>query len=335
MNWLARYLRDLARDAVQGWNQFWFAPADPATLGLIRLLTGLLLLYTHAVWTLGLEDFFGEHSWVSREALEVLAPRDAHGQPETGNSWSYFWWIDSLPAPWSHRMLWTAHLAALAVFALLALGLLSRFSALAAYLAAIAYIHRARATEFGLDQVNCMLVMYLWIGPSGGAWSLDRLWAAWRHRRRTGQPLADASPSVSANLAIRLLQIHVCIVYLFSALGKFQGISWWSGQALWYVLANPEYHAFPIEWLARWPVLGALLTQIVLYWELFFCALVWPPRLRPLVLAIAVPFHLGIAFGLRILPFGLGMLIACLAFVPPGFVRGLLRRRKTECPGPL
>lgn len=326
MNVLTRYLRDLAVDAVRGWNQFWFTPADPATLAMIRLLAGLLLLYTHAIWTLGLDDFFGEHSWANRAAMQTLAPRGLDDQPTTSYAWSYFWWIDSLPAPWSHRMLWAAHVAALAVFALLALGLFSRTAAVLAYLAAVSYVHRLRATEFGLDQVNCMLAMYLWIGPCGGAWSLDRLWAGWRHGRRTGQTLPAVQPSVAANLAVRLLQLHLCVVYLFSALGKLQGVSWWSGQALWYVLANPEFHAFPVEWLARWPVLTALLTQIVLYWELFFCVLIWSPRLRPLVLAMAVPLHLGIAFGLRILPFGLGMLIACLAFVSPELIRRVLKR---------
>lgn len=326
MSLVTRYLRNLPVDAVRGWNRFWFAPADPATLGLIRLLAGILLLYTHAVWTLGLDDFFGEQSWVTREAIETLTSRDADNQAQTSYAWSYFWWIDSLPPPWSHRVLWAAHLAALVVFALLSLGLFSRAMALAAYLAAVGYIHRVRATEFGLDQVNCMLVMYLWLGPCGGAWSVDRWRAAWRHRRRTGQPLPAAEPSVAANLAIRLLQLHLCVVYLFSALGKLQGVTWWSGQALWYVLANPEYHAFDVEWLARWPVLGALLTETVLYWELCFCVLIWSPRLRPLVLALAVPLHLGIAFGLRILPFGLGMLIACLSFVPPWLVRRMLTR---------
>ncbi|HEX5447352.1 MAG TPA: HTTM domain-containing protein [Pirellulales bacterium] len=326
MTFLARYLRDLAADAVRAWNRFWFTPADPATLALIRLFTGALLLYTHAVWTLGLDEFFGQHSWANREAVDTLIPHDANDQPITSYAWSYFWWIDSLTPPWSARVLWLAHAAALVVFASLALGFFSRSAALLAYLAAVSYIHRVRPTEFGLDQVNCMLAMYLWIGPCGGAWSLDRLWAAWWHRRRTGQPLPEAAPSVGANLAIRLLQLHLCVVYLFSALGKLQGVTWWSGQALWYVLANPEYHAFDIEWLARWPVLAALLTQIVLYWELFFCTLIWWPRLRPLVLAAAVPLHLGIAFGLRILPFGLGMLIACLAFVSPALIRRMLKR---------
>jgi hypothetical protein len=32
-----RYFRELSAAAVEGWDHFWFTPADPATLGLIRI----------------------------------------------------------------------------------------------------------------------------------------------------------------------------------------------------------------------------------------------------------------------------------------------------------
>ena len=36
----ARYLAATARDVAEGWDRFWFTPADPTLLGLIRVLTG-------------------------------------------------------------------------------------------------------------------------------------------------------------------------------------------------------------------------------------------------------------------------------------------------------
>ena len=197
---------ELGRDAVAGWDRFWFTPVDPATLGLVRLLAGALLLYTHAIWTLDLEAFFGQHSWTTREAAESLAlGAPATDSTESGGEspsraatkkgeadqpippfiWSHFWWIPA-DAPWAHTALWASHVAALVVFALLMLGLFSRLAALLAWLLVISYIHRVRATEFGLDQVNGMLAMYLWIGPCGGAFSLDRVWRRWRWA--TGTP---------------------------------------------------------------------------------------------------------------------------------------------------
>ena len=40
MNLVTGYCRDLGRGMQTGWNRFWFSPADPATLGLIRILAG-------------------------------------------------------------------------------------------------------------------------------------------------------------------------------------------------------------------------------------------------------------------------------------------------------
>ncbi len=65
----------------------------------------------------------------------------------------------------------------------------------------------------------------------------------------------------------------------------------------------------------------SLLTQATVWWELFFCVLVWHRMLRPLVLAFAVPLHLGIALGMGMVTFGLVMLIGCASFLPPQLVR--------------
>ena len=84
LRWLMELAITFVRDAVAAttiaWNRFWFTPADPATLCLIRVLAGLMLFYTHAVWMLDLEAFFGEHSWLSQEVI-AQANRD-------GYSWS-------------------------------------------------------------------------------------------------------------------------------------------------------------------------------------------------------------------------------------------------------
>jgi hypothetical protein len=307
------YLRRLAAAAHDGWNRFWFTPADPATLSLIRLAAGAMLFYTHLVWTLDLEAFFGPHSWVGPAAATTVL-RDPDG---AGYTWSHFWLIQDT------AVLWAAHLAALAVFAMFTLGWFSRITSVLAYLLAVAYVHRVPGALFGLDQINAMLAMYLMLGPSGAAWSLDRLWAA----RRAGRPLPPAEPSVSANLAIRLIQLHMCVIYFYAALSKMHGgpTTWWSGEAIWYAIANLEYQSLDITWLARWPLLIALITQVTLYWELSFCVLVWPRLTRPLMLVMGVPVHLGIALCMGMITFGLVMLIGCLSFVPPDLVRRLLR----------
>jgi hypothetical protein len=82
-----------------------------------------------------------------------------------------------------------------------------------------------------------------------------------------------------------------------------------------------------MTWLASYPLLSALTTQVTVYWELFFCVLIWPRLTRPIMLALAVPVHLGIAVCMGMITFGLIMLVGCLSFVPSWLVRQWFERK--------
>jgi hypothetical protein len=224
--------------------------------------------------------------------------------------WSIFFWIKS---PW---LLWTVHIFALLVFAALMLGLFSRTAAVLGYLLAVCYAQRVTpGAFFGLEKVNCMLAMYLMLGPCGARYSFDRLW-----KLRKGRD-ANPAPSISANLAIRLLQCHLCVVYLFSGLAKLSGASWRGGSAVWWSAANLEYQSLDLTWLAGLPLLTAILTHTTVFWETFYCTLIWNRFARPIMLWMAVAIHGGIALFLGMITFGVAMIIANLAFVQPATIR--------------
>ena len=106
-----------------------------------------------------------------------------------------------------------------------------------------------------IDAIQTALLLYLVIGPSGAALSVDRYLSVARSRRWRRGPsggfLAEflaPPPSASANFALRLMQIHFCIIYAASGLSKLQGAAWWNGTALWGTMANPEFN--PVDsWL--------------------------------------------------------------------------------------
>ena len=308
MTQLTDYLRELLRSALTEWNRFWFTAEDPATLGLIRILAGAMLFYTHLVWTLGLDQFFFPSG-----ALDPEFIRDYHASPW---AWSHFNWIDSPLA------LWIIHVASLVVFLMLTVGMFSRVTSVLAFLITVSYAHRVPVALFGLDQINALLAMYLMIGPCGDVYSFD----CWRTRRRIHASNQSYAPSgsVSANISVRLIQVHMCIIYLFAGAGKLLGQSWWDGTAMWGALANLEYQTLDMTWLCRWPIIVNLLTHVVVVWELSYCVLIWPRILRPIVLLLALPLHLGIAICMGMVTFGLVMLIGNLAFVSPLLVRSCL-----------
>lgn len=294
-----------SRAVWQAWDRFWFTPALPYTLAAIRIAGGAMLFYTHAVWSLGLNDFLGSKSWLTASAVGTMY-RDL-GQGDYGLSY-----LNYIQTP---GWLWAAHLAALTVFVLLTLGLFSRVMAVLAWIITLSYCHRLNGTLFGLDQINAFIATYLMVGDCGGVWSLDR-WLAERHGRAI-----PVEAKVSTNVAIRLLQLHMCVIYLFGGIGKMRGDMWWDGSALWFAFATLEYQSLDMTWTVSQRWLLALLTHITVFWETFYCFLVWPKLTRPIVLGLAVAVHLGIALCLGMKTFGLAMIIGNCAFLPPELVR--------------
>jgi hypothetical protein len=59
-----------AKTARQRWADFWFAPKDPTTLGFMRVVTGLLILYVHLAHSLDLQTFFGKYAWYGHSYVE-------------------------------------------------------------------------------------------------------------------------------------------------------------------------------------------------------------------------------------------------------------------------
>ncbi len=297
------------RNAEAGWDAFWFAPADPTLLGLIRILTGSMLLYTHFVWGLALDAFFGPDGWLHPSLVQAMQ-RDTF-------AWSYWWWI---PSDW----MWTAHYAAMAILALFTLGVQTRLTSILAFVVVVSYVHRVPCALFGLDQINAFLTLYCAIGPSGAALSVDRLLAVRRERRAAaaaGREFLPSTPaSVGANVALRLIQVQMCVIYFFAGISKLQGTAWWTGDAMWLAFANLEYQSMDMTWLARHPWMIHLMTHVTIAWELTFWALIYRPIWRPVMLLGAIALHVGIGACLGMWTFGLVMLIGCCAFLPPTLV---------------
>lgn len=265
-----------------------------------------MLFYTHLIWSLDLEGFLGRDAWIGTELSRE------YSRETTPYAWSIFWYMES---PW---LLWTTHIAALISFAFLTLGLFTRASSILAFLFTLSYCHRLQGALFGLDQINALLATYLMVGPSGAVWSLDR----WLDKKRP----VTVEPSIGANIAIRLIQLHMCVIYFFGGISKLKGGDWWDGSALWMALSNYEYQSLDLTWMIRYPAIIALMTHATVIWETFYCVLIWPRSSRWFMLSMAVAVHCGIAMALGMPTFGLAMLIGNLAFVPDETLRHFSRR---------
>jgi predicted DCC family thiol-disulfide oxidoreductase YuxK len=327
----AAYLLELSRTVGRAWNRFFFSPADPTALGLIRVVVGLLLLWNLAVYGLDLHAFLGSQGWADPDVVRLF-----QGE-RSPYAWS-FWLLvpDSLLRP--------AWVVCMVILALYTVGLFSRVTAVLAWAIVVSTVRRSPVTVFGFDQVVSTLALYLAVtGASGQAVSLDRFWARVREgravaarRRRDGRwivPPGVPPASISANLALRLIQLHLVLIYCMAGLAKLQGEAWWTGMAIWGTLASGEFSLLDFTWLAAWPTVMNLLTHATLALELGYGVLIWVKVLRPIVVAAVLAMHLGIALtapGLA--EFGLAMIAANLAFVSGPWLRSLVAGRVDDQP---
>lgn len=334
----------LLAGAARGWDRFWFTPADPTTLGFMRICAGLLVFYVHLTYSWGLLSYIGPEAWLDHDVATYMIRDIEQQRPtlgwdvrwETHDRGNYFW------SPFFHvtsaKYIIALHVFFLAAMLLLAAGVATRWTAAISWLAAVSYVQRASSTVFGLDTMMMITLLYLMIGPSGAALSVDRLWQVWRAKKR-GEAPPPLEPSVLANFTIRLFQVHFCIIYLAGGTSKLLGSTWWSGTALNLVLLNASFA--PMDWAPYYRLMKFLATSRWM-WELFvtggiiftlvieigFPFLVWDRRWRWLMICGSVLLHTGIAICMGLTTFSLMMIIMVSSFVPPEVVRAQVERIK-------
>lgn len=270
-------------------SAFFFAPASARPLAALRVALALVLL--GQAWLLRGEvlDLLAHDGIVQGELARYLG---GSGAPRAG------WLVDHLAPLGVSESACLHALCGLYVASLvgLGLGLFTRFSAVMAWFLHWTLISTAGTTSYGADTYAHIFLFYLMLAPAGDAWSLDVL------RARASRP-----PTAAARLALRVMQIHLCVSYLASGIMKSAGIQWWNGELIWRALSLPVYQQHDMSWLASSPWLCQIAGWVALFTELGYCVFIWPARTRRLWIAAIVALHLGIGIFL-----GLGVFAAIM-----------------------
>lgn len=348
---LIHYLARCGRAFATGWDRFFFYPKDPIMLAVIRILVGAVLLYIHASSAGEVLNFVGPEAWVDAQSLPEVANVYQHPfftppvitpdtppekippqyeideaqlqQKYTKNyGWSIWFWITD--PTW---VLITYFFGVVCV-ACFMLGLFTPVTAVLAWAFHLNYIHRSMMIWFGLDAMIAFLTLYLMLSPCGKVFSLDRLLAYWR----SGKKLPAVLPTWTATVPLRLIQLHMCIVYFIAGIAKLEGKQWWFGNATWLTMNSPMFNDnFNVDWIANpqlgewfWHYVCFFTTYASLAFEISFAFLIWNKRLRPWLLFGAFALHLGIGLLMGLTEFGLVMLAGCLSFIPPDGMRWFL-----------
>jgi hypothetical protein len=312
---MAKYFDDMVRCALRSWDGFFFTPVDPLIVGLLRISLGALLIWDIGVLGLDLHEYLGSDGWISPAAAREYLAENAPG------AWSLWLYVPD-------RWLSLAWVACLVVVALFTIGWRSRLTVVLAWTVALSTVRRAPATLYGFDYMITTWTFYLAVfGASGQALSLDQLWRRRRSTRTLAGPACAASQpalSISANLTIRMIQLHLCLIYGSAGLSKLMALEWWNGTAMEMIILTPEFRRFNLVWLAAYPLVLNLATHCGLLLEILFPVTIWVRKLRPIVLVSAVTLHLGIDLILGLTEFGLTMIAANLVWVSGSWLRQIV-----------
>ncbi|UCJ06048.1 HTTM domain-containing protein [Chitinophaga pendula] len=104
-----------------------------------------------------------------------------------------------------------------------------------------------------------------------------------------------AIPHSNYTLALRILQAHLCVIYLASGIEKAMGTQWWNGEAIWQTLMQTQFSAWNMSWLSQYPWIARIICWSTLLVEIGYPVWMCIPRLRRYGYAATVSLHLAIA----------------------------------------
>ena len=128
---------------------------------------------------------------------------------------------------------------------------------------------------------------------------------------------ADAArSSLGANVSIRLIQLHGCALCALSGLTMLSGQIWWSGEAVWWLIARPDSRLLDLTWLHSSIYLINLWTHAIVAFALVFPLLIWKRDTRPLLVVTAAVVWLSVGVLTGLMAFAASMIVASVAFLP-------------------
>jgi CubicO group peptidase (beta-lactamase class C family) len=278
-----------------------FRPVSAAPLVALRVALPLLLLL-HLLWLSS--DLLALHGGIiPRQLTELLHDPRVPG-------------LETLTKPFAlvgigaHAA--TAILLALYTASLLALvlGFHTRASAFVAWALHLGLMTSGFASFYGVDQITNSFLFYLFV-------------FSFRCRQE----------SIALG-ALRLVQLHLCVIYLAAGLDKARGIAWWNGEAIWQTLSQPAFGRFDLHVLASHPWIPMLVGWATLIVEIGYAGFVWLHPTRRMWCLAAIAFHLGTAIFMGLVFFASVMIVltSCLFLEPQKIWERVRPRRLAYAP---
>ena len=277
----------------------WFRPVSARPLAGLRVGLALLLLM-HLVWlSSDILALHGSRGIIPWELTDLLRDPWVPGLPTLAKAF--------LPLGISTH---TAIILLLSSYAgsllSLALGFHTRLAAFLAWGLHRSLMTSGSASFYGVDQLANTFLFYLLLFPSGRAWTFASRPAA-----------ADREDTIPVG-CLRVMQVHLCVIYFAAGLDKAMGRQWWNGEAIWQVISQPAFSTFDLSWLAKYSLIPMLAGWGTLVVEIGYPFFICLRRTRKVWGFATIGLHVGMALCMGLVFFSSVMILltGCLFLIP-------------------
>ncbi|MFC4143371.1 hypothetical protein [Pedobacter mendelii] len=275
-------IRFFLRDRVEDVS---FMPFFRLSIGIFSLIHFLLIIPDF-------ETLYGKDGIIDSAIMNAFKPKIIPSLAQS-NDFLFGW------ANLSDKVIMSTVAVVYLVFCMfLILGFLTRYAALLLIILHTVIFRGQILYSYGVDSITSIALFYCFIFPVGKKYSLDSIF----FKQKNGSP----SPYR------KILQLHLCLIYVSSGFVKLMGVDWRSGEAIWQATHQIRHNIFfdvNFDVMGNYAFLPILLSWSTLIIELFYPLLVFTSRISNFSLLLISVLHIGIAVSLGLYYFSLLMII--------------------------
>lgn len=277
------------------WNSFFFNLEPASTIGLFRILFGLIVfidsirLLKQAKYCFGVNGCFPFDYWIKSDF--------------SLKRFSILNWL-----PKSDRSVYFVVILLIISSFSLTIGYLTNISAILVWVCWTSLCHRNIYIIHAGDTLMRLLSFLLIFSSSGYGLSVDN------YLNNRDQYYSMISP-----WAHRLMMVQMSVVYLWSLRYKLLSKDWISGSAVYYALSYTSLSRglFSSKYLKSMCTGIQLSSWTTLFLEFFISVGVWFRELNVYAIVLGILFHLWLDINIRLGTFSWVMIAGLLLFVDP------------------
>lgn len=283
------------KNILSAWNKFFFQERPTEGIALFRIIWMSFVFVYFLIDLSNIQDFYGPHAIISQNTSRDQFPF-LHAN------------VFNLFRPSYETTNGILIVYGLSIVASI-FGLFTRYSLIVAMILMTSLHQRNIWLLSSSEMLMRAITLLLVVSPCGHSLSIDsflgryfpgfrqkKMWPVW---------------------ALRLIQIQISVVYLWTVWHKLQGETWINGTAVYYATRLDSMANFSIPFLMDSMIFLKLATWGTLIIEASLGSLIWVKKFRKPVIVTGVLFHLGIEYIMSIPFFELYMMVLLVNFFTP------------------